>query len=1051
MKYKTALNSLITALILCFCAVGSIMAQTRTLSGLVFDSAKEPVIGATVKVKGTALGVTTNINGQFILSDIPQNIEIEISYIGFETKSVQIKGEKTVTIYLEEKNKELQEVVVVGYATQRKADLTGAIGQVDVKDMLKVPVGSFDQAMAGRVAGVNVGTSDGQPGESSSFTIRGGNSLTQSTEPLFVVDGFLMEGFSSAAISNDDISSISILKDASATAIYGARGANGVVVIETKKGFVGKPTISYSGSVGFQDVTKKMELMNAYEFVAYQAELNPTMANSYYLENQGLTLEDYRNAKALNWQDQLFRTALIHKHDLSIRGGSENTKYSATGSFFQQDGIIINSGYDRITGRMTLDQKITSKLSIGAVFSMANTSNHGNPVAQGGGSINSSSGYVLAQTWSFSPANIGNADIDWENQFVDPSAPASHFRVNPIQNTKEVHTKNIYEDLNLRAYISYEIIKGMTLNITGAHNTRKTRNEFFYNSQTLYGTPLNPSNSRGSWGGITHRNLTTWLNENTLKYNTRIAKKHVLNSLVGFTLQGSNNDLYRLEADQIPNEELGMVSLSNGQPYNNQTSAGANRMMSFLARADYSYDQRYLATLTFRADGSSKFPKDNRWSTFPSLGLGWRVSQEAFLKNNKTISNLKLRASYGIIGNNRIGDFTYLSATTINNNYAYSFNNALATPGAVITRMANANLKWENTKQLNIGLDLGLFNSRLNIEADIYRKDTYDLLLNAPIPAHTGYTSSMQNIGEIRNQGLELTITAIPVKTRSFIWESSFNIAFNTNKILSLARGRTELTSAISWDNNYKNPLYIARVGRPAALFYGYIHEGNYQYEDFNEITPGVYQLKETVASNGNNRTAIQPGDIKYRDINGDGIVNASDATIIGDPTPKHFGGFSNQFSYRDFSLSIFFQWSYGNDVFNANRLAFEGNGMNRTNTNQFKSTVNRWTPDNQTNDIPRAKGHAPIGSYDSRTIEDASFLRLKSADLEYRIPKKIATKMSLSSLAFSVTGQNLFTFTSYKGMDPEVSTRHSALTPGFDYAAYPRARTITFGLRATF
>ncbi|MFD2555714.1 TonB-dependent receptor [Sphingobacterium tabacisoli] len=1025
--------------------------QTIVIRGKVSDEQGNPLAGTIIQVKGQDAKVVSGTNGSYLINVPNESSVLVFSFIGFRSLEVNVGKQRSIDVKMAIAERDLDQVVVIGYGSVQKKDLTGSVGTADVSDMIKAPAGRFDEVMAGRVAGVNVASSDGQPGEARSFTIRGGNSLTQSTAPLYVVDGFLMEDFTAAAISNEDIASISVLKDASATAIYGARGANGVVVIETKKGVVGKPVINYTGSLGIQEVTKKIKMMDPYEFVAYQKEFNPTLADEYYLQKQGMTLDDYKNIEGNDWQNQLFRKSPIKQHDLSIRGGTIDTRYSISGSLYQQEGIIINSGYDRYSGRLSLDQKITKKLSIGGTAAISRTSSYGSPMAQGSGGQSASSGYILAQTWAFTPVLIKNGEVDWTEQFVDPTAPAGHFRINPIQNTNETHSLQRNEDENLKFYVNYEILKGLTLNVNTSHSNRNSVFEFLYNSKTLYGTPLNPSNSRGTWGGIRHRNIKSWLNENTLRYNKRIAKKHQLNSLIGFTIQEETSDSYRLEAENIPNEQLGITALGSGKAYRNETTAGGYRMLSLLGRADYSYNQRYLATFTLRADGSSKFPKNNKWGYFPSLGVAWKVSEENFLKKNKIISNLKLRGSYGLTGNNRIGDFEYFGSVSTGEHFAYSYQNGMSTPGSMIAKMNNSGLKWESTKQFDLGLDLGLWGDRFSVEADVYRKDTYDLLLDAPLPLHVGFTSNMQNIGEIRNQGLELTINVKPVITKLFTWESSFNIAFNSNEIRKFVLGRNEMTSAVTWDYNATNPLYLARVGGPAALFYGYIHEGNYQYEDFYEISPGNLRLLETLPTNGNNRNLIQPGDIKYRDINGDGFINSADMTVIGNPLPKHFGGLSNKFSYKNFSLSVFLQWSYGNDVFNANRMSFEGNAFGRPNTNQFKTAANRWTVDNQTNDIPRAGGHGPIGSYDSRVIEDASFIRLNNVYLEYRMPKNLISKIRLSELSFNLSGQNLVTWTGYKGINPEVSTRHSALTPGFDYAAYPRARTITFGLRANY
>jgi len=1028
-----------------------ISAQTATINitGKVVDKSGEPLMGATIIVLGTNIGAVANMDGSFTVKNVSANAELKVSFLGYQSKTIPINGKTIFSIFLEEDIQTIEEVIVVGYGTQKKTDITGSVGQVNIKDIVITPVATFDQALAGRIAGVNVTSNDGQPGALSNIVIRGGNSLTQSVAPLYVVDGFLLEDLASAAVNPQDIASINILKDASATAIYGARGANGVIVIETKKGIVSKPIISYNVSFGFQKVSKTMDLMNPYEFVKYQNELNPAVANNLYLANYGLTVEDYKDAIAYDWQDMFFRTAPIQKHDISIRGGNADTRYSVSGSLFDQDGIIINSNYKKYSGRISLDQNIGKKIKVGFIVNIADTEESGAPVAAG--STGGISGYSLYQVWSFRPAEVANQAVDWGNEFFDPASASGDWRVNPIQNTNnEVNTRH-YNDVNVNAYLSYQIFKDLTLKISGGINNRKTQNAFFHNSMTALGSPLNPSNTKGVWGGITNLESKTWLNENTLTYNRNLDKKNTINIVGGFTIQENESSAFGLVANLIPNEDLGFSSLGSGTPYSNSSYESYNRTVSFLGRVNYSYDSKYLITVTGRVDGSSKFPSGNRWGYFPSVGLGWRLSQESFMENIKNISNLKIRASYGITGNNRVSDFGYLPVIAVGNQYGYSFGDATPTQGAVYSSIGNPKLKWESTKQIDIGIDLGLFNDRVSLTADIYRKNTYNLLLNAPLPRTTGFSYAMKNIGEIQNQGLELTLNLMPVKTKNFTWNSDFNISFTSNKIIKLERGQTNMLSSVSWEFNYTSPLYIAQLNGPAAMFYGYIYDGNYQYADFDEISPGKYVLKGNVPTNGLARATIQPGTIKYKDLNGDGVVNSLDLAIIGRPLPIHTGGWSNNFSYKNISLNVFLQWSYGNDVFNANRVLLGGMALNRINTNQFTETNNRWTPENQNNEVFRAGGQGPIGYYDSRTIEDASFLRIKTINFEYRFPSKLISKVKLASLALNISAENLFTFTKYTGMDPEVSTRNSVLTPGFDFAAYPRGRTVLLGIKVSF
>ena len=1023
--------------------------QNLIITGTVVDQQNNPIPGTLVSVKGSTTRVATNSKGIYRINVPAENSTLVFSFIGFVTQEVAVNNRKLINITLAENLTTLNQVVVVGYGTVNKKDLTGSVGEVKMDDLVKAPVSNFDQALAGRVAGVTVSANDGQPGNDNTIVIRGGNSLTQSNAPLYVIDGFPMEDFSSSAVSPEDIASISILKDASATAIYGSRGANGVIVIETKKGVTGKPVIAYKGSLGFQQTTNKMDMLSAYEFVKYQEEIYPTLVDRYYTTTLNKTLEDYRGREAFDWQDMLFRTAPLQIHNLALRGGNAATKYSISGNVYNQEGIIVNTRNKRYQGRISVDQTISKKLKGGVSVGLSNTEKAGAPLAEGASS--SATSYGLYRTWGYRPV-AGDPLLDLENILVDPETTGLDLMINPVINAKEEIAVNYYTDVVLNSYLTYELAQGLVLKVTGGLNSRKNQFKYFYNSKTSRGTPLNPGNFRGIQGGIINRSYTTWVNENTITYKKRFNKDHYMDVVGGFTMQDSRSNAYGFEADNILAEELGFNSLGSGTPYRNSSAEGQNRLASFLGRVNYNYKSKYLFTITMRADGSSKFKPENRWGYFPSAAVGWKIKEENFLKNSQVISNAKVRASYGITGNNRVGDFDFLPSVIYADwNGSYSFENAVPQTGAFYSGMGNDLLKWETTAQTDIGVDVSFFKNRIDFSADIYRKVTTDLLLLANMPRTTGFAAAYRNIGSVQNQGLELTLNTINVKSKNFTWESNFNIAFNSNKILSLSEGEENIRTKQSWENNFTSPAYIGKVGQPAALFYGYIWDGNYQFADFDQPSPGVYRLKPTVATNGNSSGTIQPGDIKYRDVNGDLVVNSSDLAIIGRPLPIHVGGFHNNFTYKNLSLGVLLQWSYGNDILNANRLIFEGNGLFRPLLNQFASYADRWTPENQSNTLYRSGGHGPFGAYSSRVIEDGSYLRLKTVSMEYKLPAYLSKKVYASSLSLNIAAQNLWTWTNYTGMDPEVSTRNSALTPGFDYSAYPIAKTIVFGISANF
>ncbi|MBD1425743.1 SusC/RagA family TonB-linked outer membrane protein [Sphingobacterium arenae] len=1015
---------------------------------IVSDDNNTPLEGVNVTVKGTSFVTTTDKQGRFVLTDVQEDATIILSRIGYVRKEIPLRGKKELEVALVEEASLMEEIVVVGYGEVLKKDLTGSVGQVRMDDIVKAPVASFTEALAGRVAGVQVSSNDGQPGEAMNIVVRGGNSLTQDNSPLYVIDGFPVEA-EDAILNPDDIASINVLKDASATAIYGARGANGVVVVETKKGQIGNPVITYNGSYGSQQVTKKMDLLNPYEFVKYHYEFNPTLTEERYFVN-GRDLESYRLVTGYDWQDKVTRTAPIQIHNIALRGGGgrdAQTRYSLSGSLYDQKGVIINSGYERAQVRASVEQIVNEKLTAGLNINYSSVGTHGQPVAIGeSGSATSNLFYGV---WGYRPITGNN--IDLEDEFLDPEDfSGADLRINPIINANNTLMASKRNDLLLNSFVSYKILPELTLKVTGSYKGQVRRTDRFYNSLTSRGSNRNPNNTRGVNGSVEHQEVSTWLNENTLTYRKQFKKDHRIEALGGITMQGNNFGRYGFAAMNVPNEELGISGLDEGIPYSNTSLKSTSTLGSVLGRVNYHYQSKYYATVSFRADGSSKFPSYNRWGYFPSAALAWTVSREKFMQNLSFITNAKIRASFGTTGNNRVGDFVYLPSFTMNTYDGYSFNNGTPQPIITPNNLGNAKLKWETTQQIDMGMDLSLFNGRVDFTADLYRKTTRDLLLNASVPYTTGYAAVYSNIGSVRNEGLELTISSVNINTPKFKWESSFNIAFNRNKILELAENEDNRLTALPWEYAYAQvPLYMARLGSPAAMFYGFVFDGIYQLEDFDKLANGSYVLKGDVADNGNARSLIKPGDIRYKDVNGDGTVNAYDQTILGKPIPLHIGGFANNFSYDAFQLHVFFQWSYGNDVYNANRIIFEGERP-RANLNQFASVIDRWTPENPSNTIPRAGGNAPVGTYSSRVIEDGSFLRLKTVALSYTLPSALTSKVALKKLSIDLTAQNLWTWTNYSGMDPEVSVRNSVLTPGFDYAPYPRSRTFVVGLKAT-
>lgn len=1040
------------------------MAQVL-VRGTVIDQTGESVIGASIQVKGTTQGTITDIDGKFSLGVPDKKAVIVVSFIGYATKELQVDTSKPMSIVLEEDTKVLDEVVVVGYQEVRKKDLTGSVAKADMNELLNTPVGSFDQTLGGRIAGVNVSSSEGTPGGTMNIVIRGNNSLTQDNSPLYVIDGFPVEDAAIASTINpSDIESLDILKDASATAIYGARGANGVVIITTKKGKVGKAQITYDGSVTMHHVSRTIPMMDAYEFVKLQAETYPaSIANStggYLMEYQGKkwTLDDYRDIFQYDWQDEILRTALQHNHNIRLTGGTEGVRYNASVSYYNQDGILLNSGYERFQARANTVIK-RDKLDISL------TTNYSRSIQTG--STPSETSYsgmnnLFYSVWGYRPITYPNKSMkSLLNDVMDEAIDSSNdYRFNPIRSLKEEYRKYYINNLQMNGYVSYEFIKGLKLKVSGGYTYDARKNDQFNNSNTRYGGPTSTDKVNAQ---IIRNERLTWLNENTLTYQTNIKKKHFFNSLIGITFQNSDYEYYSLKATHIPNESLGMAGMADGTLSSSSSLKSSWSMMSYLARLNYNYKSKYYATASFRADGSSKFSKKNRYGYFPSGSLAWNFMEEEFMAPIKNILGAgKLRVSWGLTGNNRIGEYDYYALLQmlkerqgdyISNGSipsgVYPFDNDMSSVGMVPVSLPNEDLKWETTEQWNVGLDLSFFNERLNFTADVYRKTTRDLLLEASLPLVSGYYSATKNIGKVRNDGLELSLSTVNVQTKDFTWTSDFNIAFNKNEVLELAENQLSLTTAARFDQNYNSqPSYIAKVGLPMGMMYGYLYEGTYKYDDFIK-SGNSYTLKDNVpyfSSEAN----TQPGMPKYKDVNGDGVIDSNDRTIIGRGLPIHTGGFTNSFTYKGFDLSIFFQWSYGNDIMNANRLFFENAG-GKKDLNQFASYANRWTPGNPESDIPAATKSASNNVISSRIIEDGSYLRLKTVTLGYTFPKALIAKAKLSNARVYLAAQNLWTWTSYSGYDPEVSVRNSALTPGLDFSSYPRAFTLSFGVNLGF
>lgn len=1063
MKNKIYRLCAFLALLLCIPLIG--YAQQVNITGTVVDDTNEPLPGVNVVIKGSAKGTITDLNGKYGIS-ASQGSTLVFTYIGCDPKEVKIGASRVINVNLKSSAMGLDEVVVTGYGGEvRRRDLTGSIAKANVGDLTKAPVANFDQALAGRVAGVVVTSSEGTPGGEMNIVIRGNNSLTQDNSPLYVVDGFPFENFNSGSINANDIESVDVLKDASATAIYGSRGANGVIIITTKKGQIGAVRVNYDGYVGFSEISKRTELLSPYEFVKMQEEIRPlnapnSMANTYYSplkdkDGNIITERDaeyYRNPpQSYNWEDQVYRSALMHNHSLNFSGGTPQSRFNATLSYLNQEGVLIKSGYERFNGKVNLDNKFF-KDKVRVILN----ANYSNNVYTGSSPSSASdiwtaSSSLMYSVWAYRPVTY-NPNQDLFEELKDPelAGNANDYRFNPIKDLKNQYRKRYNRTFMVNGSIEWDIIQGLKFKSLLGYNINTGKTESFNNSQTRYG---NSTRAEGINGSVANSESGGWMNDNTLTYVKTFNKKHNLNALIGISAQSNYVEARSFSAKLIPAdfEKFGVNALDEGTPNVIKANLDESTLFSYLGRVNYNYNRKYYLTASFRADGSSKFAPKNRWGYFPSASVAWTISEESFMKPIKnTIDNLKVRASWGLTGNNRVGSYDYLAqlATEIASNYAFDNKNAYR--ALIISSLGNPDLKWETTEQTNFGLDLGFLASRINFSVDVYRKTTHDLLLNSDLAASTGFSKVFKNVGKMQNQGVELTLGADIIKNKKFVWNSSVNFGLNRGKILALTEGQEAMTTPIKGgvSNSLDNvPLFISKIGQPIGLMYGYIYEGTYKYDDFN-LVGTTYVLRDDVPANGTARTAIKPGDEKYRDINGDGQITAEDRTIIGRGHPLHTGGWSNNFTYAGFDLNIFFQWSYGNDIYNANRQFMEGTGS--ADLNQFASMVDRWTPSNPNSDIPRVKGSKPE-AYTSRVVEDGSFLRLKTVQLGYTVPKNLMRKFLIQNIRVYASAQNIFTLTSYSGSDPEVSVRHSAMTPGVDYSAYPRALTLTFGINVNF
>jgi TonB-linked SusC/RagA family outer membrane protein len=991
----------------------SIIAQ-NSVSGRITDSNGDVLPGVTIQIKGTNTGQISNFDGEYTITISGNDAILVFSYLGMKTKEIVYTGQTVLNVILEEEANRLNEIVVIGYGAVKKRDVTGTISSVKDSIIRESKTPNLFDAIQGRIAGVNIVSNSGELGAGVNFNIRGSNSVFGSGSPLFVIDGVQIDVESNevanagvgstanldplATINPLDIESIEVLKDASATAIYGSRGANGVIIITTKGGKKGELTFNYTGSVGFQEAANTIDVISPEEYLIYRELRDP--GNSF--TNVNGAPRDFSNIPSRNWQDEALRTAVVHNHFISASGGTEKTRYSASAGLLEQEGLIIENDYSKYNFRINATHDQSDRLKFG--FNINTSFTETNGVANSGSGGDEFNGVVQFLV-------IANP---WELLDLTQEEEAAQEFLSPLSLIEEGEKILRFSRTIGSFYSEYKLSNHLRVRSQIGANFTGSKMQEFHSSDSRFGW---------RWNGravIRQTETSSYNFTNTIRYTRTFNKKHWFNVLGGVEFYRYSRESFFNDIIGFDNQEIGFNDISIGQTFKDY---GSNRLiskrMSYFSRINYTLKGKYLFTFNFRADGSDRFGANNRWGFFPGAAFAWRAHRERFFRDIEEINQLKFRVSYGQTGNERIPPFTYLARV---DNTFYSSNDALnfgASPGS----LGNPDLQWETTTQFNIGFDLGLFNDRLNFTFDYYNKLTTDMLLNVPIAAQSGFNQQFQNIGSVENEGFEFSFSSVNINKPNFRWTTDFNISTNVNTIKDL--GNVQFIPTLVPSGWITNPGRVI-VGQPIGTMYGYVFDGIHQ--------------------EGNAEGAV-PGTMKYKDLNGDGVIDdENDRTIIGDSNPKHIGGINNSFTFKNFNFSFFWQWSYGNEVFNAARLRTNGFQPFMNITREYYE--NAWTPENQSNSAPAFGQIEPVAS--SYFVEDASFLRLKTVNFSYDFPRKMFQGTQISGLRLFISANNLLTFTKYTGFDPEVSS-NNPLIRGFERFSYPRARTVIMGLNLNF
>lgn len=1004
----------------------------QQLHGTVTDKKSgEPIIGAaislTTNVDGKALAVT-DVNGKFTVQVKEFPATLVISYTGYRKEEYDVfeVTNENLDIYLTEDFGALNEVVVIGYGTQKRQGLVSAISTVD-KDLLKQPVGSVESVLTGAVAGLNVTQTSGQPGAANIIRIRGGNSITGGNEPLYVIDGFIVyndpEATRTGAVGADasldplaflnpaDIENIEVLKDVSATAIYGSRGANGVIIVTTKKGSHGKNNINYSANFGFSTISKKLHFLNAQQY----ADVFNEIRSDRQLD---------KATESYDWQDAALQTGFTQQHQVSLIGGDAQSRYNISASYKGLEGIVKGTDQTEYNGRINYERNFYPNLLVGATATGAYNKVHG---------LTNVGGMFAPNTWfeaitHTQYTSIYNDDGSYNYDPTPQSIDIYNGRVgNPISDLENTKAETLNTRFIGNAFADWEVVPNLHLKASLGADVSDTQQNYYAPSYTTTGLAYNGYASVGS------NKTTTWQTEYTANYAKILRKVHNLQALLGYTAQRTDRNGYASTSYGFANDATGYNNLgAAATTLPSKSFSFTSTLQSWIGRVNYAYDERYSLSATLRADGSSRFAPDHRWGIFPSLGMGWNLDKESWLHLGKYVDNLKVRFSVGTVGNQEIGDYQYvanISPRTV-------IVNGQKATGYIIDNKSNDDLKWETTTSYNLGINAGFFKNRLNAVLDVYYKKTNDLLLDVPVEQVTGFNTVLRNAGSVTNKGIEFEINGVLISKKYIQWTASANIAHNVNEVTNLGNSQYYQPHFNTATLQYIDPLIIA-VGQPLGTFYGYIFDGIYQQgEDLSQYPAQTVVGKE-------------PGNPRYQDVNHDGAVNERDRTYLGNVQPDFTYGFNTKFTYKKFDFFLSLSGSQGNQLFNALACRLErGNYY----YNALSTVAYRWTTTNPSNTVQKATTATSIFP-DSRFVEDASYLKVRNIQLGYTFPLKQITRDANIRLYASL--QNFFTITGYRGYDPEANRNGidetSSLYQGVDYGTYPAAKTVLFGLNLTF